>query len=217
MRAKDFILESAKLPIITLRKLFHVGSLNSKKKGKHSYEGNGLSVSTHPAAWRKIARGQVIGDTFSANKTDNKFLNAHALLNKHKEAIANWAVQRGYLLPTGTVTVSWFDDELDNEVAQEFSSMNKAKQEFGNLEDYTVSVNKKGHSPTPLLKKITRNPQMTSTGILEYVLPLYAGEMELDGVWWSDRLDVQRYSAPRGVIIPSKISTWSFNIVKESL
>lgn len=216
-RVSEVMAKSSKLPIITLGKLFHVGSLNAKKKGKHSYEGNGLSVSTHPDAWRRIARGQVSGDTFSANKTANRFLNAHALTNKHTEAIANWAVQQGYLLPTGTVTVSWFDDEMDSELSQEFLSMAKAKQEFGDLEDYTVSVNKKGYSPTAMLKKITKNLQMTPTGVLEYVLPLYAEEMGLDGVWWNDRLDVQKYSAPRGVIVPSKISTWTFTKIKESL
>ena len=50
---------------------------------------------------------------------------------------------------------------------------------------------------------------MTPTGVFDYVLPLYAEELGYDGVWWEDILDIGKFSAPRGVIVPSKISSWT--------
>ena len=34
--------------------------------------------------------------------------------------------------------------------------------------------------------------------------------LDLDGVWWQDKLDVFKYSAPRGVINRHKLKDWTF-------
>lgn len=49
------------LPVKTLKGLYHVGTLDASKK-RDGYEGAGLSVSTHPDAWKRIAKGHVTGD-----------------------------------------------------------------------------------------------------------------------------------------------------------
>ena len=200
------------LPVKTLKGLFHVGTLDASKK-RDGYEGAGLSVSTHPDAWQKIARGHVTGDTHTATKEGNKFLDVHSLSNKHNEQIKQWAVKNGYLEQQETVTVSWFDDEMDDTLSQTFNSMADAKAEHDEeLEYMDVKVDKGGVVPTDKLKKETRQNRIESTGVLEFVLPIFAEQQGLDGVWWQDRLDVQRYSAPRGVIVPSKIKSWNFAV-----
>ena len=209
MRAHEILKEDA-VPTVSFKQLYHVGSLDTSLKREHSYEGAGLSVSTHPDAWREIGRGAVVGDTYIATKSTNKFLAAHKLNKSAKTAIADWAVERGLIEPKETVRVSWFDDEMDNTMYQEFSSMDAAEDEFGDLDGYEVSRNTKGYLPTDRLKKLSKNPNMSATGVLDYVLPIYAEAQGYDGVWWQDKLDVSRYSAPRGVIVPSKLSTWDF-------
>ena len=82
------------------------------------------------------------------------------------------------------------------------------------LEHMDVSVDKGGIVPTDKLKKETRQNRIESTGVLEFVLPIFAEQQGLDGVWWQDKLDVNRYSAPRGVIVPSKIKSWKFAVKK---
>lgn len=43
----------------------------------------------------------------------------------------------------------------------------------------------------------------------DLVSTVYAEKHGYDGVWCNDRLDVQNYSAPRGVIAASKIESWT--------
>ena len=203
--------ESANFPTISVDDLYHVGSMDASKKGDFSFEGNGLSVSTHPDAWKRIARGQVSGDTYTATKPGNAFLDAHNLTKNHEQDITQWAIQEGLLEQQETVTVSWYDDEMDDTLSITFNSMADAKAEYGNeLEDYDVDVNKGGIVPTAKLQKTTGQSRIDATGVLDYILPLYAEQLDLDGVWWGDELDVHRYSAPRGVIVPNKIDTWKF-------
>jgi hypothetical protein len=61
---------------------------------------------------------------------------------------------------------------------------------------------------TDSLRQRTKNDAAPVT-VPDLVLTVYAEEHGYDGVWWNDRLDVQNYSAPRGVIVPSKIKSWT--------
>lgn len=47
-----------------------------------------------------------------------------------------------------------------------------------------------------------------NANVYNLVLKLFAEDHGLDGCWWSDRLDVPRLSAPRGVIAVSRLATW---------
>ena len=204
------------LPVKTLKGLYHVGTMDSSKK-RDGFEGAGLSVSTHPDAWKQIARGHVTGDTHSATKEGNKFLDAHSLSDAHNKQIKQWAIKNGYLEQQETVTVCYYDDEMEDDLCSTFDSMADAEAEYDDeLEHMDVTVDKGGIVPTDKLKKETRQNRIDSTGVLEFVLPIFAEQQGLDGVWWQDNLDVQRYSAPRGVIVPSKIKSWKFT-VKESI
>lgn len=202
--------EGASKKIITLNNLYHVGTLDASKKGTSSFEGAGLSVSTEPDAWIKIGKGHISGDTYKAIKTNNRFLNASSLTKSDLNKISEWAIEEKLVTRTRTIRVTYFDDELDSNVYQEFNSTEDAEKEFEDLSDYEVTTNDKGLGPTNKLKSLTKNSHITSTDVLDYTLPLYAENKGLDGVWWNDELDVSRYSAPRGVIVPSKISSWKF-------
>lgn len=208
MRATDFLTESSNLPMKSFKQLFHVGSMDATKKRSGSYEGAGLSISTHPDAWRQIARGYVTGDTYSAIKPNNKFIDANRISKKQAHQIFAWAVQQELITPATTYRVSHFDDELDSEVYADYDSLEAAQEEANEPED--IKVIKGGYTPTDKLKQIANNSHITPTGILDYILPIYAETIGVDGVWWNDTLDVHKYSAPRGVILPSQVKTWKF-------
>ena len=205
MKITDVITESS---AITLKNLYHVGSLDTTNKRDGSFEGGGISVSTHPDAWRRIARGHVTGPTYQAIKPDNKFLNAHRLSKKDKKEITDWALQNKLVEISKTYRVTYYDDELESDVYSDYDSYERAESEADDPE-YIQAIDN-GLKPTDKLKSLTRNPNMTLTGVLDYILPLYAEHMSYDGVWWNDVLDPSKYSAPRGVIVPSKINTWNF-------
>jgi hypothetical protein len=205
MRIRD--LYESKIPTKSFKQLYHVGSLDASKKREGSYEGAGLSVSTHPDAWRRIAKGFVTGDTYVLQKSGNKFLSANNLNKSAKNTIQQWAVKNGLLEPSIVYRVSYYDDELDSEVYSDYDSYEQAKLEADDESDIKKIVG--SYKPTDKLKTLTKNPRMTPTSVLDYVLPLYAEELGYDGVWWQDTLDIGKFSAPRGVIVPSKISTWN--------
>jgi hypothetical protein len=213
MRATDFLTESFNLPMKSFKQLFHVGSMDASQKRSGSYEGAGLSVSTEPDAWRKIARGYVTGDTYSATKPNNKFIDANRISKKQAQQIFAWAEQNELVMPATTYRVSYFDDELDSEVYSDYDSLEAAQQEAGDPED--IKAIKGGYVPTNKLKQAANNQHITPTGILDYVLPIYAESIGVDGVWWNDILDVHKYSAPRGVILPSQVKTWKFEKIAQ--
>lgn len=205
MRIRDLF--ESKVPTKSFKQLYHVGSLDVSKKREGSYEGAGLSVSTHPDAWKKIAKGFVTGETYTLQKNGNKFLNANNLTKSAKNTIQQWAVKSGLLEPSIVYRVSYYDDELESDVYSDYNSYEEAKLEADDESD--IKKISSSYKPTEKLKTLTKNPKMTPTGVFDYVLPLYAEELGYDGVWWEDILDIGKFSAPRGVIVPSKISSWT--------
>jgi len=210
MRINEIIVESPNIATKTFKKLYHVGSMDAAQKRSGSYEGAGLSVSTHPDAWRRIARGFVTGDTFELTKQNNTFINANRLTGVQKNLILSWAEKNQLVEKSDIYRVSYYDDELEDTVYSDYPDIESARHEADSPED--IEKISGGVKPTDKLKQATNNPHLSSTGILDYILPLYADTIGLDGVWWQDVLDVTRLSAPRGVIVPSKINTW--NIIK---
>ena len=97
------------------------------------------------------------GDTYTATKPGNQFLDAHNLTKKHEQDITQWAIQKGLLNQQETVTVSWYDDEMEDTLSMTFDSMADAKAEYGDeWDDYDVDVDKGGIVPTDKLKKRNR-------------------------------------------------------------
>lgn len=214
MRIVEILFETIKTK--SFKHLYHVGTLDAGLKRSGSHEGSGLSVSTHPDAWREIAPGYVTGDTYIANKPGNKFLDAHSLSKGDKLKIANWGISQELLVPAETVRVSWYDDEMEDTMYMDFSSMEEAENEMGSLDDYEIRTQLTGYTATSKLKKLSNNQQIAPTGIIDFLLPLYAEEAGFDGVWWEDKLDPLRYSAPRGVICVAKVNTWTFTKADET-
>ena len=200
------------IPLRSFDVLFHVGTLQASHKQRDSLEGMGLSVSLHPNAWRKIARGRVSGDTWCFSKPNNKFVVANDLTENSRKEIEGWALGQGLVRREKIWRVEYFDDEIDDLIRQEFSWEDKAAalneatlyevalQTIPNVVVATEELRKKTqHSAPPIL-------------VFDLVLPIYAEGFGFDGVWWDDILDVAAYSAPRGVIVPSRVSEWAATI-----
>jgi predicted chitinase len=207
MRAQEFITESVDLPTLSFPTLYHVGVFDETWKRDNSFEGAGLSVSTDPDAWREIARGHVTGTTFSLTKQNNTFINAHKLTKRQLNQIKQWALDNGLLESQETIRVSWFDDEMNDTMYMDFDSKSAAQEEF-DLDENEVEVITNGIIPTEKLKQLSQNPTLTPTAVMDYVLPIYAESLNVDGVWWQDTLNIAKFSAPRGVILPKMVKTW---------
>ncbi len=196
-------------PTRSFKKLYHVGSLNASQKRRNSYEGAGLSVSLHPNEWRAIARGFVSGDTWVCTRANNQFVDAHKMRKAHRQMVAQWGVENGYVTIASKWRVSYYDDEFEGERYFEFSSREQAEEEAHDLGTEPQEI-RGAMIATPLLQKRTLS-RAEPVAVADLLLTVYVEDATpFDGVWWADRLDPVALSAPRGVIVPSRVSQWSF-------
>ena len=199
------------LPSINLNKVYHVGSMDINRKSSSSHEGSGLSVSVNPNEWQ-IINPRTSGDLFELTKKNGLFCDKHKLNKAHKEAIIEWGVKQQYVTQQVTFRYYYYDDDLDSEVYQEFPTIELAKQEAD--EDGDIRPYKQGLQPTQKLEQATQQSKIDISSTFDYLLTVYVEQVtDLDGIWWKDKLDVSKYSAPRGVIFNNKIQTW--NITKK--
>lgn len=202
------------LPVETIDAVYHIGDFNPKSKGTESYEGGGLSVSQHPEEWAAIAR--LPGDTWLLTNPSGSFLGALSLAQPKKKKIQKWGIRTGYLKTSTLWRMYYYDEDMEEERYFEFADQEDAEAEFEGYaeDDQDVRIEEMPGSFIGTRKLATegRNKDVIhSEGIAwDILLTLYVEhETNLDGVWWHERLDVLNLSAPRGVIVPSKLSRWS--------
>jgi hypothetical protein len=173
-----------------------------------SHEGGGLSVSLHPQAWRSIARGWVGGELWAFTKPGNQFLDFHALTKATKTEIRRWGTQQGLIEPALTYRFYYFDDDLDEEVYQEFESRQEAEAEASEYDAPVKTINS-GFVGTPALNARCKQSSSVLLNPWGFIAGLWAEDvLRVDGVWWEDRYSPQTLSAPRGMIFASRLTEW---------
>jgi len=192
------------IPYLELSSAYHVGSgdKNDQEDNRYSLEGRGLSISTCPDVWRKIAKlgGHPCHELKTPEGDALLLLDVHAALENHAlvHTAQSWAEGKGYLKHGDIYTYS-FVDENDREMQMTFSSFREALDEADG--DESAIEEKSGYLPTPALAKrmeVSDAPLCLAT---EFALLAMAEEVfRLDGAWWDDEMAPELYSAPRGVI-----------------
>src|SRR5271170_6477459 len=196
----------------SFKKLWHIGSMNVKDKREGSLEGIGLSVSVNPEEWAQIA--EIGGDFWELTKPGNKFLNFHRLSKPQRQQIMTWGIQNGYAEEiSNTWRFVYFDSEADEERYMEFTTQQEAQEQLDEQGEggEVVPVHSRGIVGTARLGQRTKNSRGASDiGMaFDLVVTVYAeDELDCDGVWWADTFVPASLSAPRGVIFPSKLSSW---------
>jgi hypothetical protein len=201
------------LPLRRLNRVFHVGTLDPTHKGVRgaSQEGNGLSISLHPEEWTQIAKLGG-GDTFKLSRKPGLFLDFHKLSKARREQLTQWGLTQGWCEMQPRWKLVWVDSEteepvhmlLDTEVSA------RSEQEFRQEEDESASVEPVQVpvlTPTAL-ERLGFKVDALST--LDMLATFYVEDCtEFDGVWWNDMLDPYALSAPRGVIVRSRLPQWT--------
>ena len=192
-------------PTRTIREVWHTGTLDPADKRPGSYEGAGLSVSRHPDAWERIARARIRGTRHRLTCRDGIFLNALRMTRAQVAAIQAWALEHGYVR-LGTVhEVRWYDDEFECERAMACTSLREARRE---AQGRAVHRCDGLIARARLKRRILSNESVVT--VVRDLAPVYAEDvLDLDGTWWSDPLDVLTYTAPCGVIAPSRLARWT--------
>lgn len=199
---------NANWPVRSFAHLVHVGTMRRCDKGARgpSHEGAGLSVSTCPEAWVRIAR---LGGLpwWRLERAGHAFLDAHRLTGAQRRQLAAWGVGRGWVARRTLWQLSRHDDELGGTVQSLYESEAAAREEAFDDEDATVTA-VRTLVAQPVLAE--RMGQPIALGQAEALLhAVYAEDvLALDGVFWNDVLDVPGWSAPRAVIFCSRLPEW---------
>ena len=190
--------------------LYHVGTLDITQKSNFSHEGNGLSVSNCPDAWRQITKGVTNGKTFMLQKCGMKLLDFYMLTAAEQAKIQNWAVSNGYVKETTLYkSITW--DEFGEEFFSLYESYDEAFAEADEEVDRVRPVD--GLLPTQKLKDISL-VRIELLQVRDFITSLYAEQvLDYDGIYWDELLDVGIYSAPRGVIFNSKLPSFTVTCI----
>ena len=199
-------------PLYTISTVWHVGSMEVSRKNINSHEGSGLSVSECPHDWVRIAR---IGGAFHELKTANgQFLDYHQTTEEQRDIMKQWGVQQGYITLETLYESAYYDDEMESSVCCLHATYEEAYEESYEQEEAVTEM--------PNQPVATKRMKERVMGFAHHVLvmqllsTLYAEDvLGLHGVWFHDEYDPFSYSAPRGVIVPSRVHEWSSTIRSE--
>lgn len=184
--------------------------MDVKNRTSHNFEGKGLSISFHPDAWRRIARGQVSGSTYCLTRHDGKFA---VMKSEDIEILKLWGLNKGLVTQENSYSYTYWDDDLDRELVDYFDSMNEALDSWecdeSDIEKTTIL------KPTIKLKTALAPIKICEHDPYQYLFGLYIKEHhpELDGVWFDHILDVAALSAPAGLIFDDKVYLWKNRIL----
>lgn len=192
--------------------LYHVGTMDITKKSKFSHEGNGLSVSNCPDAWRRITEGLTHGKTFMLRNRGMKLLDFYMLTAEEKSEIQRWAVSNGYVEEaTLYKSITW--NEFGEEFFSLYESYEEALTEADNEEERVQPVD--GLLPTQKMKD-TSMVHIELLQVRDFVTTLYTEQvLNYDGIYWDELLDEGVYSAPRGVIFNSKLPSFTVTCIDD--
>lgn len=181
--------------------VFHVGNLSSLRgKPSMSFEGNGLSVSHHPDAWTAIAK--LGGLTTYALYNPNA--NFYMVPREEDLKAIEWCLENGYLVRKRKYRVIQTDEEGE-EFYSEFDSKREALAEDEDATPFQgYSFGQKG-----LQYWKSSFSEKVSHALASSFAPIFFAEANgFDGCWWDEVLDIERLSAPRGVIFQCRLDQW---------
>lgn len=200
------------VPVIIWNEVTHIGTLDPSHREASSLEGEGLSVSINPDEWQQIAK--LGGRPRWAITTDRplRFIDAHKLTPKSRASINAWGVENGIVEEVTTYTAEWWDSDMEDRVAMVCSTREEADEQISWMLD-----DDSDDGPTVTE---TRHLQFTAAyqrrgghlgNVEDLLLVEWAeGKGDVDGVWWNDELDPDNYSAPRGVLLPSRLQEYTY-------
>jgi len=182
--------------------VFHVGELDISKKRKFSYEtGLGISVSEHPMEWAEIA--ELSGNVYKFTAPQGVFLDVYKLTESDMDLITRWGISNKLIKISSIYYFTYYDSESESMMKMEFESKRKATD---NAEGEKVRK-KIGMVATQKFHRLI-GWKIDQLLVKDYLIVYFAHAMDIDGVWFNDKLDVANYSAPRGMIFDDKLLRW---------
>src|SRR5690554_18888 len=178
--------------LVKINDVFHVGDLNESTRTGYSYEGNSLSVSTHPSAWIKINR--ITSEQVICLK-NQLFLDVYKVKENKAfmQQIFDYALENSYAKKEKLYSYEFYDDndDLCKVVVDDLSEIDEDCE-------YDEFI---GLVATEKLLEYFEMKSIDSALLDDFLIMVYClKETNINKFYWFDVLDVLNYSAPRGAI-----------------
>lgn len=182
--------------------VFHVGTLDPQDKGYDRHHGDGLSVSAHPDAWRRIAR---LGDSplYQLSNPEAWFLDVYAFLQipAWMNIVWEWNEVNGFVVRGRYWQVCRPDCESGLDLVTSWLKYEDAVADVEG-DPFAEIAEVSGYLPTDALRERVRHTRLPLPFTKDFALGVWVQENlpALCGLWWFDQLNTPSYSAPHGVI-----------------
>jgi hypothetical protein len=215
-----------RLPTVTKSRVYHWGTLDVRQQGRHgaSLEGDCLSVSRCPRAWRDIAQlgGLTLFELAHGQGIFLDMLSLYADAPLRQDVVA-WGLAQGYVTQEVRYRAWFFDEEAEGWCFFLCASIEEAFREADTLGEYPSPEALPGpHGPgtgvEPVEAFIATSALAARMGLtlrgsdnaFDYVAIAWAEDTQpqLQGAWWQDEYAPLQLSAPRGGIFKSRVSAW---------
>lgn len=190
-----------------------------RRRPRRSLEGRGLSVSEHPAAWRKIARlgGAPLWELSRCDERPGQFVDMIA----SEQELTAAAVAAGLIVPH-LAWQAWHTDEDGDVWYSLYATQTEAVREMENQneDDPATPTPMQTWAPTTKLRRrwgrdfkdsVELDPFGDFVAQMAMLYTLEDADLDIDGAWWNEDLDVYKLSAPRGVIFKRRLAAWCAN------
>lgn len=204
------------------RQVVHIGHLDRNPSDlAPSLDGPGISVSIDPDLWRSFS---------GANAPDIVLENSSALWvdalsfgPDDVREVAAWMVQRNYMKATKLWEVMVFDEATGDFVERAFLDRGDAAMAAGRTLDEEIAAAARGEGSameidsyvlqSRALKRLKRWPdplRWYDAAILLYVREVVLPKRPLVvGIWWDEATVRDSLAAPRGVLFPEALDSFS--------
>lgn len=205
-----------KLPVFSVDKIYHLGSLDSSKKSDLSYEGHTISASTCPEAWEKIAK--LGGEPcYQLKKQGALFLDVESLLNNTslEKRLLKFGKDHGLIELRDVYEISWFDDEMEDTMCFRCLSSEEAFNEMD--EDRSMKKLSEWVETQALIDKTKQNRSVSASNPRQLLAIAYAEFLSdegypVDGVFLDHEYDPSRLSAPAFGVLPGRLQSFEKEI-----
>ena len=199
-----------------LNGVVHVGHLQSPRKQPHfSLEGQELSVSVHPDDWKAIAHLSGDQTTLVHKDDEGQFfcLDPQTPVTDDEILVC---LENNWIERTTGHRLTVFNEEYQTttrflfyngcEAEQEALAYGKPPSALDKTEVFKLGEKGKRYCEDAF-KKATADLGPLE---VESLIPIWAAkeQLDVDGVWWKNRLCPAEFSAPRGCIFWGKLGRW---------
>lgn len=209
-------------PVSDFGMLYHVGDLETPRTDPYfSNEGRGVSISTHPDAWKTISR-DVSGYTYRLTAPTETELYI-AGTRDPRQVACEWCLENEYIADVELWRGAWEDSESGETryiLQQDRADAVREAEAAGGTGSWVEPVSGfvLADSGESYWESAFRAPVVNADPVqVSALIPVWYAEFGLgvSGVWWSEELAVSRWSAPRGVVFQNAFSDWEVRDVSD--